>query len=433
MVKQTSLIRRLQSIAGADGVTPAAKLSAFAVDGLTPQAAVAPSTYEQVAEVMRYAHAEGLAVIPWGGGSHMHIGNLPSRYDIALSLSRLDQIVEHEPADLTVTCQAGITLAALQRRLRPDGQLVPLDSASAERATIGGLLAVNASGASRHAHGTLRDFTIGLRVVTGDGRLTRAGGRVVKNVAGYDLCKLYVGSLGTLGVIVEATFKLAPLPRAQRTAITTFDSAARACAFAAELQRRGLSLRSLQLLNPAAASGADLPVSERSFALVLALAGTPQAVERSHREIIDLARESAAGMAPVDGADKLEDSLRQSASPDASALLCKATALPSRLPALIEAFEAVGGSPSVIALPTVGILRASWPTVDDVEDTVRGVRDATAGVGGSLVIEVCPRDLKRRLDVFPDVSGPSFDLMRRVKREFDPAGILSPGRFLGRL
>ena len=431
MVKQPTILSQLESIAGPDGVRPAEELPAFAVDGLTPQAAAAPSTYEQVADVIRYAHAERLAVIPWGGGSHMHIGNLPSRYDIALSLSRLDQIVEHEPADLTATCQAGITLAALHRRLQRDSQRVPLDPAPAEGATIGGALAVNTSGPSRHAYGALRDFTIGLSVVTGDGRLTRAGGRVVKNVAGYDLCKLYVGSLGTLGIIVEATFKLAPMPRARRTALASFETAADACAFAAELQRRGLSLLGAQLFNPAAASIANL-APEGSCALVLALAGTPQAVERSHHEIDELARDAPAGLATVDAAVNLEGSLRQMTSPRAAVLLFKATALPSRLPALIEALETAAGHPRIIAYPTVGLLHASWPAVDDVEEAVRRVRDATAGVGGSLVLEVCPPELKRQMDVFGDPP-PSFALMRRVKQEFDPAGVLSPGRFLGRL
>ena len=132
MVKQASLLSQLESIVGADGVRQGDDLSAFAVDGLTPQAAVAPSSYEQVAEVLRYAHTEGLAVIPRGGGTHMHIGNVPSRYDIGLSLSRLDQVVEHEPADLTVTCQAGITLDRLQRHLGQHGQLVPLEPAWGE-------------------------------------------------------------------------------------------------------------------------------------------------------------------------------------------------------------------------------------------------------------------------------------------------------------
>lgn len=432
MVKQASLLRSLKSIVGAGGVGPEDDLPALAVDGLTPQAAVSPTTYEQVAEVMRYAAAEGLAVIPWGGGTHMHIGNVPGRYDVALSLSRLDQVVEHEPADLTVTCQAGITLAALQTHLGQHGQLAPLEAISGDVATIGGILAANVTGPARHAYGAPRDITIGLRVVTADGRVTKAGGRVVKNVAGYDLCKLYVGSLGTLGTIVEASFKLAAQPRAEHTVILAFDTPARACAFAAELRRRGLALRSVQLLNASAASAARLPTAKPSV-LVLDLAGTPQAVERSRRDIADLAEASPAALADAHDAAITTDVASRLASPDADALLCKITALPTRIPALIDALEAEVGPPRILALPTIGILYAAWPHLDDAERVLGRLRSAASDVGGSLVVERCPLDLKRRLDVFPDVSGPSLALMRRVKQQFDPKGVLCPGRYVGRL
>jgi glycolate oxidase FAD binding subunit len=431
MIKQASLLSQLESIAGADGVRRDDELSAFAVDGLTPRVAVAPASYEQVAEVMRYAHTEGLAVIPRGNGTHMHIGNVPSRYDIALSLSRLDQVVEHEPTDLTVTCQAGITLDRLQRHLGQHGQLVPLGPAWGEEATIGGILATNASGPSRHAHGTPRDFTIGMKVVTADGRVTKAGGRVVKNVAGYDLCKLYIGSLGTLGVIVEAAFKLTPMPKVERTVIAAFETPGRACTFAAELQRRRLSLRAVQLLNATAASAVEL-TRQGLCALVLDLAGTPQAVERTRREIGDLAQDAAADLRDEENAAKAWASRMRLGSTEEARLLCKATALPTHLPALIESLEAVDGPPHIPALPTVGILYASWPRLEDAEAAVGRLRTAVSAVDGSLILERCPLDIKPRLDVFGDPP-PSFDLMRRVKERFDPKSVLSPGRYLGRL
>ena len=431
MVKQASLLSQLESIVGADGVRRSDELSAFAVDGLTPQAAVAPSSYEQVAEVMRYAHTEGLAVIPRGSGTHMHIGNVPSRYDIGLSLLRLDQVVEHEPADLTVTCQAGITLDRLQRHLGQHGQLVPLGPAWGEEATIGGVLAANASGPSRHAYGAPRDFTIGMKVVTADGRITKAGGRVVKNVAGYDLCKLYIGSLGTLGVIVEASFKLAPTAKVERTAVATFETPGQACAFAADLQHRRLSLRAVQLLNTTAASAVEL-AQQGLCALVLDLAGTPQAVERSRREIGDLARDAAADLHDVQNAAKAWENRTRLGTTENAYLLCKATALPTHLPALIESLETVDGSPHILALPTVGVLYASWPRLEDAEAAVDRLHTAVTTVDGSLVLERCPLDIKPRLDVFGDPP-PSFDLMRRVKEQFDPKGILSPGRQVMRL
>ncbi len=432
MVKQPPLLSRLESIVGREGVSSGEELSAFAVDGLTPQAAVAPSTYEQVAEVMRCAHADGLAVIPWGGGTLMHVGNVPGRYDIALSLVRLNRIVEHEPADLTASCEAGITLDQLRGQLGKHAQFVPLDPPWGEKATVGGVLAANASGPSRHAYGAPRDFTIGLRVVTADGRVTKTGSRVVKNVAGYDLRKLYIGSLGTVGIIVEATFKLAPLPRAERTVLATFETAARACDFSAQLQRRGLTLRTVELLNTAAALAARLPASGELFSLVLDLAGTPQAVERSRREIGELAKSTAADLSDAENPTSVSESVARLSSPDSAALLCRAAALPTQLPSLIDSVEAVGGPPSILALPTIGVLHASWADLDDVEEAVRRLHAATSGVGGSLLIEVCPLDLKRRLDVFGEPP-PSFDLMRRIKQQFDPKGILGPGRQVGRL
>jgi glycolate oxidase FAD binding subunit len=430
MVQQASLLSHLESIVGREAVTP--EPSAFAVDGLTPHAAVSPSTYEQVAEVMRYAHAEGLAVIPWGGGTLMHIGNVPSRYDIALSLARLDRVVEHEPADLTASCQAGITLEGLRGQLGTHGQLVPLGPPWGEKATVGGVLAANASGPSRHAYGSPRDFTIGLRVVTADGRVTKAGGRVVKNVAGYDLCKLYIDSLGTLGVIVEATFKLAPQPRTERTLIAAFQDPAHACAFSAELRRRGLALHALQLLNPTAASAAGLPASDGFSALLLDLAGSPQAVQRSRREIDGLAQGTAADLSEPTDATRVWERVSRLSSPDGVVLLCKATALPTQLSSLIDSLEAVSGPPRILCLPTIGILYTSWPHVDDTEETIERLRGAISALGGSLVLERCPLDLKRRLDVFGEPP-PSFGLMRRIKQAFDPQGILSPGRQVGRL
>jgi len=259
---------------------------------------------------------------------------------------------------------------------------------------------------------------------------------VVKNVAGYDLCKLYIGSLGTLGVIVEATFKLAPLPRAERTVIAAFRTPAQACAFSGELRRRGLALRAVQLLNAAAASLAGQAAARLGpdglSTLVLDLAGTPQAIERSRKEIGELAQRAAANLTDAKDPAELWKSICRLSSPAGAAVLCKAMALPTQLPSLIDSLEAVSGPPRILGLPTIGILYASWPHLDNAEEAIGRLRAATSAVGGSLVIEVCPLDLKRRLDVFGDPP-PSFDLMRRIKQQFDPQGILGPGRHLGRL
>ncbi len=422
MVKQASLLNDLESLLGNEAVLPADRAADFVVDGQTPQAAVAPATVEQVADVLRFANEHGLAVIPWGGGTHMHIGNVPQRYDIALSLARLDQIIEHEPADLTVTCQAGVTLGALQTHLAQSGQFVPI-SVRTEEATIGGILAANASGPARRAYGAARDFTIGMRVVTADGRLTRAGGKVVKNVAGYDLCKLYVGSLGTLGVIVEATFKVMPLPKAEAALALAFDSVEDACGLDAEAQRRGLSLRACELLNPAAA----LDLQGSPWVLLCDLAGSPASVERSRREIEEMAAGRASATGDLGPLSQAARSLLAQSS-----LLCKVSVLPTKLPALTEALEALDPPPAIVAWPTVGTVYAAWREATAAETLVTRSREAAARQGGSLLVAACPPNLKRRIDVFGNPPA-SFELMRRLKEQFDPSGILSPGRFLGRL
>ncbi len=429
MVKQASLLTDLESIAGHRHVSTGDEQ--FSVDGLLPQAVVRPGSYAEVAEVLRYANGAAFAVIPWGGGTAMGLGNTPCRYDIALCLSRLNKVTEHEPADLTATCQAGMSLQALRKHLAAAGQMVPFDPSLSGRSTIGGLLATNAYGPARHAYGAARDFTIGLRVVTADGRLTRAGGRVVKNVAGYDLCKLYVGSLGTLGVIVEATFKVAPLPKAERRIVLRFPSAAAACGLAADAHRWGLSLRGAELLNESAARGVGIPPADGGYLLLLDLAGGQQAVERSQREIEKLA--AGAGARALTVTKGMRPPRLMDPTPAGTGMRCRASVLPGQAADLIVAIgEATGAETCIVAYPTLGALRVAIPGGDGPSGPLQRLREAVRRERGTLVVESCPATLKREIDVFGQ-EPPSFGLMRRVKEQFDPNGTLSPGRYLGRL
>src|SRR6266568_6125363 len=193
------------------------ELRNYAVDGLLPRLAVIPETVEQVAQIVALANQQGLTVLSLGGGSRINLGGIPERIDVLLEMDSLTRLLEHEAPDLTCHVEAGITLAALQAQLATKGQRLALDPPGAQQATIGGILASNASGPKRLRYGTARDMVIGLHVVQASGEVARSGGRVVKNVAGYDLNKLYIGSLGTLGIIVEANFKLQPFPIKERT------------------------------------------------------------------------------------------------------------------------------------------------------------------------------------------------------------------------
>ncbi len=410
MTTSTAVASALRAALPEGVVGPATE--AYEIDGLRPSCAVRPRSIDEVAAAMGAASASRAAVIPLGGMTLASVGNIPARYDVALDLTALDRIVEYSPEDLTVTVEAGARLADLNAALAERGQFLPFDPPVGEGATIGGIVAANATGPSRHAYDAPRDRLIGISTVHADGTVTKAGGRVVKNVAGYDLCKLYCGSMGTLAVIVSATFKVAPLPRAEKTYAAAFGSAHEAAAFAFHAIDSGLALRSVEVVSPAAARSLS---AGDGWTALLRCSGGPAAVERS---LSDLRT-----MRP-DGRIVGEDVWTRYPALDASApVVLRLSPPPSDV---AEALTVAG--PDAVATATLahGIARFALP--DDRPD----LREFARLRGGAWVLERAPLDLKSALDVW----GPArsdFDLMRRVKREYDPAGVLSPGRFVGRL
>lgn len=397
MARRAPLLTKLQSIAGKENVRPGD--AEFAVDGMAPAAVVRPATAEAAAAVIRHANADKLAVIPVGGKQRAGLGNVPARYDIALDMTGLGGVPGYEPEDLTITCGAGLTLGDLRKATTAAGQMVPFDPEIADEATVGGVLAADVWGSSRVSLGGPRDFTIGLRVITGDGLITRAGGRVAKNVAGYDLCKLYVGSLGTLAVITEATFKVQPLPKTTRNLAFTAGSAAEACGIAGEALTRGLSLRSAVVTR----------VDER-WRLEITLAGSGAAVERSARELDSL----AGGSMPETG----DPGERSGDHP----IGLRLAALPSELPSLLEGLPR---DARLLAYPTLGVVRARLGDESELAPLV----------AMGAIVEDAPPEVKRGIDVFgpKPSSSAAGGLMRSVKAQLDPNGVLSPGRFVGRL
>ena len=213
--------------AGISNVLSADKHPFYAVDGVLPNAVVLPSTVKELSEVVSLASDRGGAVTPYGGGTMMSLGNQPRGSGLVVVTTSLDGILQYEPSDLTITVQAGITLAKLAGVLAKEGQFLPLEVPFPGRATVGGLLAAAYSGPLSLFYGLPRDWLIGIRVVNANGTVTKAGGKVVKNVTGYDMNKLYTGSLGTLGIIAEATFKVAPKPPVSRTLAVSFSDTGR--------------------------------------------------------------------------------------------------------------------------------------------------------------------------------------------------------------
>ncbi|MDD9948436.1 MAG: FAD-binding oxidoreductase, partial [candidate division Zixibacteria bacterium] len=282
-----------------DSYAPASPeaLASHAVEGVVPSAVVAPGSVESLAATVQMASELGYAVIPRGGGTKMDFGHPPSRADIVVSLERLNRIVAHEPADQTAAVEAGITMAGLQAGLGERGQYLPLDPPHGDAGTLGGALATNASGVLRTTFGTARDLVIGARVVQADGTVVRSGGQVVKNVAGYDLNKMYIGSLGTLGILAEVNLKLQPLPAAGRLLIGTMAGIGEAAECAFRVMDSEVMPSFLEVASPATRSllaGDDNLGDDRDFAVVAGMIGTDETVDWQAGECERIFRDSGA-------------------------------------------------------------------------------------------------------------------------------------------
>ena len=271
---------QLAAIIGEDSVLPADILPDYASGTFVPSVAVRPADANGVAAALAWAHRSGVAVYPSGGRTLTQLGNPPARPGIALDLTRLNRLVDFQPADLTVSVEAGMTIAQLDAALAQDGKHVPIAAPLGHRATVGGTLATGISGPLRSAYGLPRDWLIGVSVVGADGTPTKAGGKVVKNVTGYDLNRLYTGSLGTLGVITEATFKLAPAPTDWAVIVAAFASPDAAALASLDLQSQYYAPLGLHVLTGAAASRLSPSRAIAGTVAVAIIGGRPASVNR---------------------------------------------------------------------------------------------------------------------------------------------------------
>jgi glycolate dehydrogenase FAD-binding subunit len=438
------LTRRLAALVGDRHILAGVECSPYVLEGRTPEAVVFPSTKEEVGGVLIAAAAAGVPVTPWGGGTRISVGMPPARPGIVLSLKRLDRLIEHEPADLTATAEAGMTLEAFQAALGQRGQWLSLDPPNPREGTLGGILASNASGPRRHLYGTARDLLIGLTMVLADGSVVRGGGKVVKNVAGYDLPKLAIGSYGTLGVIVEATVKLRPRPDTDRLIVASFERVKDAGQGARAVMASDLIPSALDLLDGEALRALALGGREGA-ALLVGLDGLREQVDW---QIAELSRLLAAGARVetrvLDGEERdrvwqAAGELPRRAFPDVTAVM-KWGVLPTQVGDLIEhggdmarrhglaaAFAAHAGVGIITAVLGAGAGATGATTVAAALGDWRAlVRDAS----GHAALEWAPLAVKERVPVW-DPPGAPFRIMQRLKAELDPSGILNPGRFVG--
>jgi len=421
------LVRQLESELGADAVSaePSA-LAAHAVDGKVPALICVPATPEQLAAVLRICREKEAAVIPWGGGTAMAIGNPPRRADVILKTHRLDRIIDHDHANLTVTVQSGRTLNALQAALAPQKQYAPLDPPFAHQATVGAIVAANLNGPRRSSHGSVRDLVIGMKVVLGTGEQIKAGGKVVKNVAGYDMGKLFTGSLGTLGIITEVTLRVAPIAQSGATVIIngTLDQAIQ---LANALADSKLLPSAVFLRNVA---------SEQAWQLAIRFEGFEPTVARQLGDLESMAQRFAmrANSLSVDHEQQIWQELGN--LPLAPDRLVYRVTVPRR--SVAAAMVALPRSwpapqiPTIIVDIVMGTLWVICPANKIAAAYFFELTSLARQAHGHAVLFAAPAELKSGIEVWGPTP-PAFSLMRQIKQRFDPKAILNPGRFVGGL
>lgn len=369
---------------------------------------VSPQNTKEVSATLKLADAERLVVEP-SGARTKHGWGEEVRPSVVLETSRMNTVREHTWQDLTCTVEAGCTWQALQATLAQHSQFVALDPLWPNLATVGGILATNDSGSLRLKYGSLRDLVIGVTLVLADGTIARSGGKVVKNVAGYDLHKLMIGAYGTLGVITEITFRLHAIPRHTQS----FSVLA---ATPAPLGQLLLAVLDCQLNTQAV----QLRATGNSFSLDIQLAALPEVIEQQARALDSMAKEF--GLATVDSSDEVW-SARQSLFAQPTTFVVKGTMVPTRIATTASAVHRLDGCSVTQAS---GVMIASVPS-----GQLSGLLELRSGLeedGGSLtILQHLPENSMGRWGKLPD----SVDLMRRIKQQFDPNGILNPGRFLG--
>jgi len=416
------------------------------IDGLIPQLVACPSNVGEVSRALAAISRFDKAAAPWGGGSKIEIGNTPERLDVVIDLSRLNSVVEHIPSELTATVEAGITVARFQEILGEHGQFLAIDPPLPQRATVGGTLATGITGPMKWRYGSPRDAVIGIKVIQADGSVVKSGGRTVKNVSGYDMARLHVGGLGTLGIIGEVSLKLTPLPHSQTTILAAYDTTRDCMASAMAVFNSDVSPLAMVTFDREANEwirAADL--NGNSF-LAIRLGGRPRTVERLVRECRSACREHSPSQVEVLEGQDVRLLWRNVADfgwagEKRPALGCRASVLPLKTLELVETLQQDdppdGLRPAILTHPAHGTVLSAWfangdAPVETAACVVGMARNAARGLGGNMIVQRCPLEVKSSLDVWDDVGSP-LDVMRRMKDLADPKKSLNPGRFAGRI
>ena len=378
---------------------------------------------------MRLAASEGWTVTPGGAGTWLDVGNQLRPGNLILNTTRLHGVVEHEPADLVASAPAGVTLDAFNETLSGGGQWLPLDPPDDGRATLGGVVATGMGGAQRTGYGSPRNFVIGMKVVLADGKICKAGGRVVKNVAGYDLCKLFTGSYGTLGVICEVTFKLRPRP-AKETTISARGTLQSVFEAGWSIYKAGLFPVAVELISSGLQAPSGGVPSPGEVQLLIRFAGIEKTVDYQIAKATELLKGSTVRDVDIVNDDKqIWRNLQLAPMANSLASSYRIAVKPSQVHRMIDTMLQYADQETVwqagIADGRLRVMQTEGAVVD--RQNLIALRTMAEALGGSLIIEQAPIEVSSKVDAWGEL--PATKLMTRIKQELDPAGFLSPDRF----
>ncbi len=443
MLKKKVANNLLRIVGEKNALTEEAKLKSFSVENVQPGIVLFPNEIEQVSEIMKLASKESISVIPWGSGTKSALGNLPESVDVVISTKNLDLIIDHGASDLVATTQCGITLKKFQSALNKERQFLAIDPPHVGRkATVGGIIATNDSGPERFRYGTLREFLIGLKVVRPDGSIFKGGSKVVKNVAGYDLPKLYVGSLGTLGIIVEATFRLYPVPEYSETYIVGFSTLEDAHNTVSTLLKSDLVITSLEILNPELVGSLtkrnDLDLIDDLYTLAIGIKNVEKAVKDQISTLKMICNQNGGKGKLIIGAqeEQLWKDIRDFPWElfKAERVVCKASVVVTQIPQVLTTLKKLtdeyGIKTYISARAGNGILIISIKgELSSIIDSLNSLRSFVSSIGGHLILQEAPPEIKARVQVWGDF-GSGLGIMKKIKLNFDPNNLLNPGRYI---
>ena len=511
----------------------------WAIDGVEPLEVVSPSSEDQLSRVVASADSDGAALFPRGGGTRIDLGGVPSRPGIVIDMTGIDQVVAHNYADLTATFQAGVTFRQVSDTLSHHGQLLAIDPPLPGRATVGGTLAAGVSGPMKWHFGHPRDTVIGMKVVQPDGQVTKSGGQVVKNVSGYDMSRLHVGGLGSLGIILEASFKLTPVPMYEKTILAAFRGIEETRNAALGIFNSHVMPLAMTAFDASTAHRIGMEAAQGQWRLAVRLGGRSRTLDRQVDDVTTICGQAdARELEPVEGrsAERLWESLRDFGwdTENAPPLAIHVSALPSDLPKIVSAADQTkcpALDPSIVAQPGFGAIDIFWHTSspspskgprqdrhsgegrnpegqgargtpspltepthnrhsresrnpegqgaprtpspltepahnrhsgegrnpegtggeghplslegegwgegdrtvslsEEIRHVISQLQQSITQIGGSAIVQRCPLEVKRDIDVWGG-DPPGIETMRRLKKQYDPNNTMNPGRFVG--